>query len=244
KDQTDAEAAIYLANMEILQAQSPYVTLIAAVAFGYDNFAARAELEGVFLAQQYVNQHNLLPSGVQARVLVLNSGLDAAGAPEATSFLVGQIKAGNVQHLVGIIGWPATDQTQLALQVLRPYGLAVLSPTASADNLGGFHALFFPMVPSDTQQGSELADSAVNDLGAQHLLVLRDRDGKDTQSQNTASTFFNETQRYLGKGVTTVVGDTYISGDADRFLSLAGRASLEGDDLIFLACSTSCDGDT
>src|SRR5262249_33201565 len=232
-DPADAEAAIYAADLAIAQDRSPFVTLVAAVAFGSDDAAARAELQGVFLAQQQVNQCtgqgdqcslNPLPPGVRVRVLVLNTGSDAAGAKDASNFLLDQIRAGNAQHLVGIIGdWPSTAQTRSALGELLPSGFAVLDPVAGADGLGRHAARCVPPGQADSRQGSELAASAVNDLKAQHLLVLRDGD-QDTQSKYTADAFLASARGFAGRGVT-VSSAAYTSGEASSFRALADRAS-------------------
>src|SRR5262249_13550506 len=83
--QADAEAAIYAADTQIVKDKSPYVTVVAAVAFSDSDAvaAARSELQGMFLAQQHVNSLDVLPGGLRVRVLILNSGQSPDGATTA-----------------------------------------------------------------------------------------------------------------------------------------------------------------
>ena len=85
--------------------------------------------------------------------------------------MLGQIRQGNVQHIVGIIGWPGSNQTRLAMAALGASGMPVISPTASANNLEDTAGNFYALVPSDSQQAADLADAAVNNLQAHRVLV-------------------------------------------------------------------------
>ena len=139
-DPADAEAAIYAEDLRISQTSSPFVTVIVGTAFDpnadpSDIDAARSELQGVYLAQHHINSANLLPDGVKLRVVVLNSGVNPAGATTAANAFLQEMRNGNTQHFVGIIGWPELAQTQLALAVLKPSGLPFISPTGGDDSL-------------------------------------------------------------------------------------------------------------
>jgi ABC-type branched-subunit amino acid transport system substrate-binding protein len=241
QDQSDAEAAIYAADTMLLASHQPFVSVVAAVAFGDDDAAARSELQGVFLAQQRVNQYNLLPSGVQVRVLILNSGAALDDVKQACDFLLDQVRQGNTQHLVGIVGWPRADQTHIALNELKPSGLAVVSPTAVGDHIAGYGANFFPIAPADSTQGAELADAVAQGLGAQRVLVLNDT--QNQASDDTSKAFFQEAQRKFADTLV-VTAEGYTSGSNSGFSALAGVAHVRGDDLIFLACGDHCDADT
>ncbi|HLJ81849.1 MAG TPA: hypothetical protein VKT52_10210, partial [Ktedonobacterales bacterium] len=199
-DQSDAEAAIYAEDLKIQFSGAAYVTVVAAVAFGAptDTALARAELQGVFLAQQYVNSNLLLPGGLHVRVLILNSGPNADDASTACTLLLQQLQAGNAQHLVGLIGWPESQQTELAISVLAPTGLAIVSPTADADALQGNHGNFFALVPTISQQAADLADAAVSNLNAQRILVLGDP--QNPQSEAAAGAFLKEANQNTDLG--------------------------------------------
>jgi eukaryotic-like serine/threonine-protein kinase len=178
-DPTDAEAAIYAEDLHITLTGSPFVTMVVGTAFDpnadpSDINAARSELQGVYLAQHHINSANLLPDGVKLRVVVLNSGINANGATIAANVLLQEMKNGNVQHFVGIIGWPELAQTHLALAVLKSSGLPFITPTASDNGLSSPGASVFRMVPLDSQQAQELADIAIKQMGATNVVVLSD----------------------------------------------------------------------
>ncbi|MFI5273769.1 MAG: hypothetical protein ACHQ4H_12115 [Ktedonobacterales bacterium] len=235
----DAEAAIYAEDVRLLLDHAPYITIVAAVTFA-DADQARQELQGVYLAQRHANALDVLPYHLRVRVLVLNSGQDPADATAAANLLLQQVQVGNTQHLAGIVGWPENEQTRAALSALAPSGLAVLSPTASAPNLGGRAASFFPLVPSDTVQAQELALAAATQLGAQRILVLSDPSSATSVAERTS--FLSTLKLY--PNVTVQTAD-YKSGDTQQFQQVAGLVQYQGDDLIFFAAGdTNADSDS
>lgn len=238
QDQSDAEAAIYQEDLQIRLAGNPYVTVVAAVAFGgsTDTALARAELQGLYLAQQYVNSHQLLPGSLRVRVLILNSGPNPNDANTACDELLQEIQAGNAQHLVGIIGWPESQQTELAVSVLAPTGLAIVSPTADSDTLQGNHGNFFALVPSISQQAADLAVAAVSHLNAQRILVLGDPQNR--QSDAAATAFLQKASQYASQGVVAVRANFTTNVSATKDFDVAVRTAIgQGDTLIFVAGS-------
>ena len=181
-----------------------------------------------------------MPFGVQVRVLILNSGAALDDVKQACDFLLDQLRQGNTQHLVGIVGWPRADQTQLALNELKPSGLAVVSPTAFGDHIAGYGTTFFPLEPADSVQGAELADGVAQGLGAQRVLVLHDT--QNQASDDTSKAFLQEAQSKFANTLA-VVAEGYPSGSNGSFGALAGVARARGDDLILLACGDHCDAD-
>jgi Receptor family ligand binding region len=240
-DRADAEAAIYAEDVKILQSNAPFVSVVAAVAFG-DDAAARAELQGVYLAQRRLNTFDVLPGGVRVRVLVLNSGLSADGASTAANLLLAQIQRGNAQHLTGVVGWPESEQSRQAISVLHPSGLAVVSPTATADNLRGNAANFFAMSLSDSQQAAELADAVPPVFATRRVLVLGDSESPASAASATA--FAAEAQQNPALGLT-VRQIAFLSNSGANFTSIAQTAFNQGDGVIFLACAEQgCDADS
>ncbi len=233
-DPSDAEAAIYEQDLQILKANQAYVTVVAAVAFGQDDAAARAELQGVFLAQQRINHYRILPGNLLLRVQVLNSGASVDGATTAANVLLTQIQGGNSQRLIGIVGWPAAEQTELAISALKPSGLALVSPTATADNLGGSAANFFALAPDDSIQDAELADAVVTQMNAQRIMVLSDP--QDPTSTKSATAF---AKRITDQYATTTVLDRVrlATNTTVNFTAIAQHALYQGDQVIFLAGS-------
>jgi ABC-type branched-subunit amino acid transport system substrate-binding protein len=197
---------------------------------------ARSELQGVFLAQQSINRLNLLPNGVKMRVLILNSGQTPDDATTAADLLLQEIESQNAQHIIGVIGWPESRQTRLAVSALQPSGLAILSPTATDDNLGGTAGHFFAMTPSDSQQAAALADSAIDNIGAHRVLVLQDP--QDSISSAAAHSFVAEMQQRNANGAGVLVRQAvYTSGQKSGFDQIARLAHTEGDKLIYLDAS-------
>jgi ABC-type branched-subunit amino acid transport system substrate-binding protein len=236
-DPADAEAAIYSADLQLALSKQPYVTIVAAVAFAQnaDIAAARAELQGVFLAQQRINAVDLLPGGLRVRVLVLNSGQVPDDATTASNLLLNVIQNGNAQHLMGIVGWPESAQTRLAISALAPTGLAIVSPTADDDGLGGAAGHFFPMVPSISQQAAQLADAAVTQLFARRILVLGDP--ADATSNAMATRFLARINaQYAVQGVVATRAN-FTTGVTTDFDSLVKVAQSQYDSLIFVAGS-------
>lgn len=234
----DVEALIYAADLQILASKAPYVTVIAAVAFGADDDgdnAARYEMQGVYLAQQRFNQSANSPNHLRMRVMILNSGKDPADAQLASSLMLEQIKLGSIQHIVGIIGWPESNQSRLAIAALGASGMPVISPTASANHLEDIAGNFYSLVPSDSQQAINLADATANDLQAHRVLVVYD--SSDQENVNVVASYSNRVITSHGT-TTTVLGRVAYDGsampDASIFKSVAGQALSQNADLIYL----------
>jgi ABC-type branched-subunit amino acid transport system substrate-binding protein/serine/threonine protein kinase len=241
----DVEALIYAADLQILKDKAPYVTIIAGVAFGAnddagsadsaDFDAARYELQGVYLAQQRFNQSSTSSGHVRLRVLVLNSGKDPSDAQLASTLMLNQIHTGNVQNIVGIIGWPESNQSRLAMAALGASGLPLISPLASANNLEDTAGNFYSLVPSDSQQAGDLADAAVNSLKAHRILVVYDP--SDQENSDVATNFSNRVVLNYS-GMTTIVGrvayDSTSFQNASAFQQVAAAALAQNADLIYL----------
>lgn len=239
EDQADAEAAIYAADLQIRIAKSPYVTVVAAVAFGNPDDVAlsREELQGVYLAQQHINSAAPLPGDLKVQVLILNSGPNADDVTTAAQAILQDIQNGNAQHLVGIVGWPESDQTRVAISALAPSGLAIVSPTADADNLGGNLGNFFSIVPGLSQQSGALADALVTQLHAHSVLVLGD--AHDPTSNAIATTFLTRVnnKQYASLGVSATRAN-FNTGATTDFDAAVQSAIFAGDDWIYLAGNT------
>lgn len=241
----DVEALIYAADLQILVDKDPYVTVIAGVAFGSDDDGdsadsedfdtARFELQGMYLAQQRFNQDSTAPVHVQLRVLILNSGKKPSDAQLASTLMLDQIHKGNVQNIVGIIGWPESNQSRLAMAALGASGLPLISPTASANNLEDTAGNFYSLVPSDSQQAGDLADAAVKNLKAHRILVAYDSD--DQENSDVATYFSNAVIQNYG-ATTTILGrvtyDAESVQDNGAFQQVAATALAQNADLIYL----------
>ncbi len=241
----DVEALIYAADLQILADKAPYVTVIAGVAFGSDDDAdnadsedfdpARYELQGIYLAQQRFNQSSTSTEHVRLRVLILNSGKNPSDAQLASTLMLDQIHKGNVQNIVGIIGWPESNQSRLAMAALGASGLPLISPIASANNLEDTAGNFYSLVPSDSQQAADLADAAVSSLKAHRILVAYDP--SDQENSDVATYFSNRVIQYYSAS-TTILGRVTYDGASDQdvgaFQQVAAAALAQNADLIYL----------
>ena len=209
---------------------APSVTLVAAIAYsanpqapgqGPFTLEARSELQGVFLAQQRINSLNSLGADMQLRVLILNSGATPEDVPAASSILLNTIRAGNAQRIVGIIGWPETRQTQIGVSSLTPSGLAILSPVANANGLGGTAASYFAVTPSINTQANELADTAAKQLNARRILIVADPN--DPQGNAWATAFAARLSSQYASTVTLQRREPYDSSSPNDFNADSAR---------------------
>jgi ABC-type branched-subunit amino acid transport system substrate-binding protein len=242
QDQADAEATIYATDLQILVSHAPYVTLAVGVAFGAqadpsDQFVdagddyARSILQGVALAQARANINGRLPGGVQLRVLVLNSGKASADATAVANLLADEVRAGNPQRLVGLVGWPESAQTQAVISAIASSGLPMVSPTASADGLGTTAGGFFTIVPPNRLQADSLADAAQL-LGARRIAVVADPN--NARSVNMAQEFTKRVQPSGGQ-MSIVLQDTFHEGAPNDAAGTVRSAIAAGVDLLYLA---------
>jgi len=239
----DPEAAIYAENARILVSQRPSVTLVAATADsaggqGQANQRAftvdgRAELQGVFLAQQRINATNALGGALQMRVLIMNSGAVPDDVRLASDILLEAVRAGNAQRIIGVVGWPETSQTQVAISSLGPSGLAILSPVANGNSLGGTAASYFAIVPSLNTQATELADVAVSQLKARRILIVADPNEPEGNAWGTA--FEARLTSNYANVITLQRRDAYDSSTSPDFSAIALDAFAVNADLIYFA---------
>ncbi len=177
-DPTDGEAQIYNEDIHILQNKSPYITI--ALGMPIDGSAAylgddREELETAFLAQHEANSKNLLPMGLKLRVIIANSSSNNADVATVAQFLADRVvKAGNPDHLVGLVGWYDSTQTINARDIIAGAHLPIVAATASSVKLSGSSPYFFRVCPSDAIQGQALGKLLTDTLNVKHMLILRD----------------------------------------------------------------------
>jgi ABC-type branched-subunit amino acid transport system substrate-binding protein len=177
-DPTDGEAQIYNEDIHILQNKSPYITI--ALGLPIDGSAtylgdSRETLETAFLAQHEANSKNMLPNGLKLRVIIANSGSNDTDVATVAQFLADRVvKAGNPDHLVGLVGWYDSTQTIDARDIIASAHLPIVAPTASSVKLSGSSPYFFRVCPSDAIQGQVLGKLLTDTLNVKHMLILRD----------------------------------------------------------------------
>lgn len=227
-DPTDAEAQIYNEDVHILQSSEPYVTIVLGIAIdsgAADYLLARAEMQGTYLAQHEINSGNLLPH-FKLRILIDSSGVNNGDVATVAQFIANRVKnAGNLDHIIGVIGWPFSSQTSDALNIIAGVQLPLVSETASSVKLSGSSPYFFRVNPPDDLQGSTLGAVAVDPsyFHASKILVMRDP--TDTYSGSLADAFtrrveslhslaINNSSDYFSEGNTTVANFQKAINDA------------------------------
>jgi ABC-type branched-subunit amino acid transport system substrate-binding protein len=205
-DPNDGEAQIYNENLHILQNNNPYVTL--ALGMPIDGSAAylgddREQLEAAYLVQHEANSKNLLPHGLKLRIIIANSGSNDADVATVAQFIADRVlKAANLDHLIGTVGWYDSAQTINARDIIASAHLPLVAPTASSVKLSGSSPYFFRVAPSDSLQGQVLGTLLAKQLKAKKVLILRDP--TDSYSVSLANAVASRVEA-LGSSFTTGV---------------------------------------
>jgi ABC-type branched-subunit amino acid transport system substrate-binding protein len=203
-DPTDGEAQIYNENIHILQNNDPYVTL--ALGMPIDGSAAylgddREQLEAAYLVQHETNSKNLLPHGLKLRIIIANSGSNDADVATVAQFIADRVlKAGNLDHLIGVVGWYDSTQTINARDIIASAHLPIVAPTSSSVKLSGSSPYFFRVSPTDSLQGQVLGSLLVKQLKAKRVLILRD--STDSYSVSLANAVASRVQALGGSFIT------------------------------------------
>jgi serine/threonine protein kinase len=242
----DAEAAIYAENLSISIHHNPYVTIVVGVAFDGEtamagatgqDILARDQLQGVYQAQENANTSHLLPGGEQVQVLIANSGATPTDAGAVAQAIAAELRAGNPQHIIGMVSWPGVAETQAAAAVLSPTGLPLLGTRVGVDGLPGADLNdYFAIVPTMAQQGAELATAATQQLGATHILVAQNPQNLSSMSMAQG---FEQQITYLQQHQLAIANVTsaqnFTPGSASSYAAIAQQAANQGATLIFLS---------
>jgi ABC-type branched-subunit amino acid transport system substrate-binding protein/type II secretory pathway pseudopilin PulG len=199
-DPTDGEAQIYNENIHILQDNAPYVTLAIGLPIVNNAFylgSVREQLEAAYLAQHETNSEGLLPHGLKLRIIIANSGANNADVATVAQFIANRVsKAGNLDHLFGVVGWYNSTQTVNARDILASVHLPLIAPTASSVKLSGSSPYFFRICPPDNFQGQVLGTLLISNLKAKKVLILVDP--TDTYSVSLANAVASRVQSLGG----------------------------------------------
>lgn len=205
-DPADGEAQIYNENLHILQSRAPSIAIVLGLAVDKSPthlIRARAVMESAFLAQHEINTKGLLPHGLHLRFLIDNSGEDNANVATVAQFVANRaIGAGNLDHIIAVVGWPSSTETTNARDIIAGIPLPMVSQTASSVKLSGSSPYFFRVNPPDDLQGTTLGSVAIQQLQAKTVLVVQDI--KDPYSVSLANAF----STYLKANHITVIDDT------------------------------------
>lgn len=234
-DPIDGEAQIYNQNLQIIQNGLPYVTIVLGLNFDAHPgalAAERAALEATALAQYEVNEFALLPHNLQLRILIAGTPSTAAGVETAAQFIADRvIKADNIDHIIGVVGWPAGIQTLRARDIITEVGIPMVSPTAGDVNLAG-NPYFFRVNPPYNAQGAALGTVAVQQLHARSIMILQAP--SDPTSLGLANAFVTRVQTLHGSILPSRGSFVEMTTSVTGYQALVQDAVLAKADLMFL----------
>ncbi len=231
KDTSDAESLIYLENQSVIASGNPYITIVVGTMLtgnGATASVGRDNLQGAYVAQKSFNDVSKLNNNVLIRLLIANAGSTAADTKVVSQQIVQLAKVD--KHFVGVMGWPFSGYASIAISVLRPAQIPMISQTASSDALTGISPYFFRVAPTNQRQGFEGAKYAEQTLHATKAVIFEDRNNLYTQSlANAFST------QFTADGNQIVATETYAVGKTTNFPQLISDAATHNPDLIYFA---------
>ncbi len=231
KETNDAEALIYLEDQQVLASGNPYITIVvgtmltgdkATVSVGRDN------LQGAYVAQKSFNDTSKLNNSVLIRLLIANAGSNSQDTTAVAQQIV-QLSSVD-KHFVGVMGWPFSGYASIAISVLRPAQIPMISQTASSDALTEISPYFFRVAPANQRQGVEGATYAEQTLHATKAVLFYDPSNLYTQS--LANAFRTQ---FTTDGKQIVATETYTVGKTTNYSQQIADAANNNPDLIYFA---------
>lgn len=217
-DKTDAEARIYYEDLQIEVQGAPFVTFVLGLPLdgdATDLALSRADMQAAFAVQYQTNNQNfaVLPGGYKLRLLIANSGLDTFSGSNSddgnvatlAQFINRRVELGNPGHILAVIGWPRSQESENAITMLAAAHIPLLSPAAAAPALNGISSYFFHLSPTPAVQGQAQAQFAYQTLKARRVLVMSDPGDPYSQAQATA--FAQHFQQLGGTIVDNLSGE-------------------------------------
>ena len=231
EDSSDAEAHIYLEDLQIMSSGSPYVTLVVATMISGNQGligTGRDDLQGAYVAQKEYNDGDKLPNGVKVRLLIANTGSDAHNVQQVAEQIVQLAKSDKT--FVGVMGWPYSDRAYDGIGVLGAAHIPMVSQTASSDLLSGVSPYFFRVAPSNDMQAIAGADYAIHTLHVSKVALFDDQG--NSYSQSLAQDFARQFQADGGK---IIVEEQYTVGKPAGLPNLLRDALKYEPDLIYFS---------
>jgi eukaryotic-like serine/threonine-protein kinase len=219
KDSGDAESLIYLEDQRVLNAHTtsntPYITIVVATfmtgdsaSVGHDN------IQGAYIAQKEFNDSAQLAGGTLVRLLIANSGNDKQYANIVAQQIVLLAKADPT--FVGVMGWPYSSSSAVAVDTLAKANIPMVSQTASSDSLTGISPYFFRVAPANKRQAIIGAKYAEQTLKAKTAVTFVDP--ADPYSQSLEKYF---SAQFIADGNKILATENYTVGQQ-------GHAALPG----------------
>ena len=228
-DPSDAEAHIYLEDLNVINSGSPYITVVVGTMLSADNIGVgRDDLQGAYLAQQEFNAGSTykLNGGVKLRILVASSGSDKTYAQLVAEQIVQLAK--NDKTFVGVMGWPFSSRTEYANSTLQQAHIPMVSQTSSDDSLTNSSPYFSRVAPPNMQEAIVGANYATGTLHAKTAALFVDYG--DPYSQSLAQDF---SKQFTTNGGNVVVTEQYKVGSPSNLPGLLSNALAKNPDVIY-----------
>ncbi len=232
-DPGDAEGLIYQENQRVENSGRPYITLVVGTILSGNANAidiGRSILQGAYTAQKDYNDQAWDRHRMLVRLLVANAGSDPTYTTTVAQQIVVAVKAaaGTEHPIVGVIGWPFSDQSINASAELAKAHIALVSPTATGDALTDTSVFFFRVSPPDKGLVRVATQYAERSLHASRIVLFFDSQQDESQ----------DIEDDLGKqlkadGKTVVASEQYSSDQLDKVHDLLNDALRHNLDLIY-----------
>jgi eukaryotic-like serine/threonine-protein kinase len=231
KETNDAEALIYLEDQHVLASGNPYITIVVGTMLTGDKATVsigRDDLQGAYVAQKSFNDASILNNSVLVRLLIANAGSNSQDTTTVAQQIV-QLSSVD-KHFVGVMGWPFSGYASIAISVLRPAQIPMISQTASSDALTAKSSYFFRVAPANERQGVEGANYTVQTLHATKAVLFYDPTNLYTQS--LANAFRTQ---FTKDGKQIVATETYTVGKTTNYSQQIADAANNNPDLIYFS---------
>ncbi len=234
QDSSDAEASIYLEDQAVLATHRPYITLVVGTQFSKENVSdGRDDLQAAYVLQKQYNDVALAQGGTLLRLLVAVANADDHNSVTTVAQDIVQAARKDLT-IKGVMGWPTSASTQVALAVLSAAHIPLVSPTASADMLNTHDSpFFFRVSPTNQEQAYVGAQYAQQVLHARRIALFVD--AADPYSLSLANDF---SASFTGPGsatTPTIINEKYTEGEPDTMLSTLRDAEAHHADLIYFS---------
>jgi ABC-type branched-subunit amino acid transport system substrate-binding protein len=231
QDSNDAEALIYEENLRIHNNGSPYLTFVAGLAFMPTSTSPDTEsetmLQGIYVAQKEYNANH--PNSPQIRILIAN--VAGPGTQYVTEVAQQVLNIAKAQHIVAVIDWLTSDNTDAANRIFAPANMPLIAPSATYDKLSGLAPNFFRIVPRDTDQAQALVQYASTQLHAQKALIFEAPD--NLYSEDITKDFVQDFKNSNGSNTTQIVPFTTGEKDFNSLIMQAANQAFKPDVIFF-----------
>jgi branched-chain amino acid transport system substrate-binding protein len=178
------------------------------------------EKNGIELAVQQANESGCI-NGKKVKVVYEDSQGIPAPAVSAAQKLI------NIEKVSVIIGDAFSSPTLAMVPVAHQNKVVIMSPSASSPKLSGASPFFFRVWPSDTSEGTKMAEVAIQELKLNKFSVIY---GNNDYAVGLKDVFIAKIKE-MGKEIVAV--EVYNEGDSDFRTQLA-RIKEKSPDAIYM----------